>query len=104
MRDATEAEWLEGTDYDSMLAETRARVEGPPDPEPPPACSCVPCKSPANGAPGIAHCMACCAGSLIEEYDHECPVEDHREMAVAQFGPEPGRGPEGTSTHDEGNR
>ncbi len=48
MRQPTEAEWLEGTDYDSWYAEAKARTEGPPDPDPPPAeCSCVP-ESPAN--------------------------------------------------------
>ena len=89
MRATTEAEWLEGTDYDSWYAEAKARaLQEPPDPEPA-ACTCDPCETPANGAPGIAHCMACCAGTLIEAYDHECPVDDHREMAVAQFGPEP---------------
>ena len=31
----TEAEWLEGTDYDSWYAEHRLPYEGPPDPEPP---------------------------------------------------------------------
>ncbi len=49
-------------------------------------CTCDPCESPANGAPGIAHCMACCAGSMIESYDHECPIDGHRELAKAQWG------------------
>lgn len=90
MRDTTEAEWLEGTDYDSWYAETKARTEGPPAPPPPLAeCSCVPCESPGKGHPGIAHCAACCSGSLIEAYDHECAVPEHRDLAEAQFGPEP---------------
>ncbi len=50
------------------------------------ACICVPCTTPARGAPGIDHCAACCYGSLIAEYDHACPVADHQEMAVAQWG------------------
>ena len=50
------------------------------------SCICDPCESPANGAPGIAHCMACCAGSMIESYNHDCPIPEHREMAVAQWG------------------
>ncbi len=95
MRDKSEAAgWVWGgddyggvVDADGQYAEARARAEGPPDPDPPPAeCSCDPCESPARGAPGIAHCAACCSGSLIEAYDHECVVPDHREMAAAQFG------------------
>ena len=50
-------------------------------------CICDPCESPANGAPGIAHCMACCAGTMIESYDHDCPVPEHQELAIAQWGP-----------------
>ncbi len=90
MRDTTEAAWLEGTDYDSWYADHIRALQDPdpPDPEPP-ACTCTPCESPANGAPGIAHCSACCWGSLIQDYDHGCPVAEHREMAVAQVGPEP---------------
>lgn len=49
-------------------------------------CSCTPCESPSYGAPGIAHCAACCLGSMIEAYDHDCPVTEHRELAVAQWG------------------
>ncbi len=52
-----------------------------------PICICDLCESPANGAPGIAHCMACCAGTMIESYDHDCPVPEHQELAVAQWGP-----------------
>lgn len=48
-------------------------------------CTCTPCESPAYGAPGYAHCAACCYGSLIEAYDHDCPVPKHREMAQRQF-------------------
>ncbi len=51
------------------------------------SCTCDPCESPANGAPGFPHCVACCAGSLIESYDHGCPVPEHRALAVAQWGP-----------------
>lgn len=54
------------------------------DSEPADECTCVPCESPAFGAPGIAHCMACCSGSLIEEYDHNCPIDEHREWAERQ--------------------
>ena len=49
-------------------------------------CTCTPCTTPARGAPGIEHCAACCSGSLIESYDHDCPVIEHQEMAIAQFG------------------
>ena len=49
-------------------------------------CSCTPCESPSYGAPGIAHCAACCAGSMIEAYDHDCPVLEHQDLAVAQWG------------------
>ena len=52
-----------------------------------PACTCVPCESPAYGVPGRSHCAACCRGSLIQEYDHACPIAEHREMAIRQFGP-----------------
>ncbi len=49
-------------------------------------CVCVPCESPAYGHPALAHCAACCAGSMIESYDHGCPIPDHRELAEAQWG------------------
>ena len=49
-------------------------------------CLCTPCESPSYGAPGIAHCAACCAGSMIESYDHDCPVIEHQDLAVAQWG------------------
>ena len=49
-------------------------------------CICDPCESPANGAPGFPHCSACCWGTMIESYDHDCPVLEHQEMAVAQWG------------------
>lgn len=48
------------------------------------ACICVPCTTPAYGAPGYDHCAACCYGSLITEYDHACPVADHGKMAIVQ--------------------
>jgi hypothetical protein len=51
------------------------------------ACICEPCVTPAYGVPGRDHCAACCYGSLIEAYNHDCPRPDHREMAVRQFGP-----------------
>lgn len=50
-------------------------------------CTCIPCTTPAYGAPGHAHCAACCAGSLIADYDHYCPVPEHRRMAALQHGP-----------------
>lgn len=50
-----------------------------------PTCICKPCNSPAYGVPGYAHCAACCYGTLIEEYDHDCPIVEHREMAQRQF-------------------
>jgi hypothetical protein len=66
------------------------------DPEPPTAssvvprsaaeCTCAPCTTPQYGAPGVAHCAACCSGSLIVEYDYACPVAEHRTMAERQFG------------------
>jgi hypothetical protein len=49
-------------------------------------CTCKPCESPAYGAPGIAHCAACCYGSLIEEYDHDCPIPEHQYWAERQWG------------------
>ena len=49
-------------------------------------CGCVPCATPAYGAPGFDHCAACCSGSLIAEYVHDCPVADHAAMAFAQWG------------------
>lgn len=50
-------------------------------------CACAPCETPGRGHPGIEHCAACCGGSLIEEYDHECPIAEHRDMANRQFPP-----------------
>lgn len=47
-------------------------------------CTCVPCASPAYGAPGIAHCAACCYGSMVEDYDPDCPHPKHQEMAERQ--------------------
>lgn len=52
--------------------------------EPADRCTCAPCESPARGAPGIDHCAACCYGSLIEDYDHNCPEPEHRRMAELQ--------------------
>lgn len=49
-------------------------------------CTCLPCTTPGRGAPGIEHCAACCYGTLITEYDHGCPVAEHQEMAIAQWG------------------
>lgn len=51
----------------------------------PERCICVPCESPAYGAPGVAHCAACCMGTYIAEYNHDCPIEEHRELAHRQF-------------------
>jgi hypothetical protein len=58
-------------------------------------CICEPCESGWSGHPFIEHCAACCRGSLIESYNHHCPVNEHREMAVAQWGEWP-------SIEDEG--
>lgn len=52
-------------------------------------CTCVPCTSPSYGHPSHPHCAACCGGSLIEEYDPKCPVEEHREWAKRQLGIRP---------------
>lgn len=52
-------------------------------------CICTPCTNPARGAPGYDHCAACCYGSLIESYDHDCLVPEHREMAIRQWGKKP---------------
>ena len=30
-------------------------------------------------------------GSLVSEYHHDCPVDDHAEMAARQFGPKDAR-------------
>jgi hypothetical protein len=49
-------------------------------------CTCVPCTNPAYGVPGRDHCAACCYGSMIVEYDHDCPVAEHRRLAELQFG------------------
>lgn len=51
------------------------------------ACICWPCESPAYGAVGFDHCAACCYGSMIAEYNHDCPVSDHAEWAERQHGP-----------------
>lgn len=48
-------------------------------------CTCIPCTTPAHGAPGIDHCPDCCRGSLIEEYDFNCPIFEHRDWAARQF-------------------
>lgn len=53
----------------------------------PTVCSCSPCTTPAYGAPGFAHCAACCSGTGIAEYDHLCVVPEHRSLAHRQFGP-----------------
>ena len=50
------------------------------------ACTCTPCADPQYGAPGVAHCAACCMGTGVEEYDPACPDSEHREMAARQFG------------------
>lgn len=47
-------------------------------------CTCVPCTTPACGAPGHAHCAACCYGTLVEEYARDCPIPKHRTMAERQ--------------------
>lgn len=49
-------------------------------------CACFPCTTPAYGFPGKDHCAACCYGSLISEYNHDCPIPEHQEMAIRQFG------------------
>ena len=50
-------------------------------------CLCGPCPSGGSGHPLIKHCAACCFGKFIEFYDHHCPIDEHRELAVAQWGP-----------------
>lgn len=45
-------------------------------------CTCVPCTTPGQ----LGHCAECCMGTMIEEYDHGCPVPEHEEMAVRQWG------------------
>lgn len=55
-----------------------------PEPHPSGECRCVPCNSPAYGHPAHPHCAACCAGTLIESYAHDCPVGDHAEWAQRQ--------------------
>lgn len=54
-------------------------------------CICVPCTNPGRGswpgAPGWPHCAACCYGSMVAEFDHDCPVGDHAETALLQWGP-----------------
>lgn len=49
-------------------------------------CTCAPCETPAYGAPGIAHCAACCYGTMIEEYDPDCPIDEHHMLALRQRG------------------
>ena len=49
-----------------------------------PVCTCAPCVHPGYGAPGLTHCAACCYGTLIEEYDLDCPVPAHQELAIRQ--------------------
>ena len=49
-------------------------------------CTCTPCTTPIWGAPGIAHCAACCGGSYIVEYDPNCPIKEHQFWANKQFG------------------
>ena len=48
-------------------------------------CTCYPCTSPAWGHPSVAHCAACCGGTGILEYDHDCPIKEHKEWAAIQF-------------------
>lgn len=49
-------------------------------------CTCMPCTQGARGVPGRDHCAACCYGTMIAEYDYNCSVGDHHEMAIRQFG------------------
>lgn len=49
-------------------------------------CTCVPCTSPEWGAPGVAHCAACCMGTGVEEFDPECPIDEHAQLGRRQFG------------------
>ena len=49
-------------------------------------CTCGPCLIPARGVPGFDHCAACCYGTLIIDYDHDCPIPEHRDMAISQWG------------------
>ena len=50
-----------------------------------PECLCEPCETPAYGVPWLAHCAACCYGTLIETYNHDCSVAEHRELAHRQY-------------------
>lgn len=58
-------------------------------------CTCTPCTTPGNGGPTPGHCAACCGQTGIEEYDHDCPITEHREWAARQFGPKPAAEPDG---------
>lgn len=49
------------------------------------SCTCTPCLAPGNGGPTPGHCAACCGQTLIDEYDHQCPITEHREWAERQF-------------------
>lgn len=85
MSEPTDAqvEAMEDARLDGQIADYEQQRRDPWS-EPVEVCTCVPCESPARGAPGLDHCAACCYGSLIEEYDHNCPVDEHRDLAERQ--------------------
>jgi hypothetical protein len=63
----------------------RQRCDPWHDTEPEDSCSCVPCERPSFDAPWIAHGPGCCSGSLIVEYDFQCPIPGHVQWAHRQF-------------------
>jgi hypothetical protein len=52
-------------------------------------CTCGECVAPAYGAPGLAHCAACCYGTGVAEYNPDCPIDTHRDWAAFQWGAGP---------------
>lgn len=48
-------------------------------------CQCTPCTDPGYGVPGPSHGAACCYGTGIAEYSHDCPNAEHRDLARRQF-------------------
>lgn len=50
-------------------------------------CTCIPCRGATTAAAtGWLHCAECCFGLMIEEYDPNCPIAEHREWAARQYG------------------
>lgn len=49
-------------------------------------CVCVPCThTTITGLPGNA--CENCMNTGVAEYGHDCPIEEHGELAFEQFGP-----------------